>query len=154
MTTSVNFVNVVSNNLTESDLVIFPTKHIFMGSINNSNFKIYRLKKLAWFDYNITEFRGTIYNHGKMTKIRADFSLLWIYKHIVTIMFFAFAIIDVIILLTDSTSWSIAGLIVLAELLVLGQLRIRNRIRFKKDKQRYVEIMQSLYEIVELKNAR
>jgi hypothetical protein len=151
-TTSDNFVKVISGHLAKTGIVIYPTKYIFMGKINESTFKLYRLKKFSRFDYNATEFKGTIHNNGQLTNLTVDFSLMWIYKNIIILTFVIFGLLDFFIIYIDNATWPTTGAFLFVELLVLGQLRFQNKSRFKKDKERYFEILKSLFGTVEIKN--
>lgn len=152
-TPSDNFVKVVSDNLAETTIGAH-SKHIFTGQIDNSSFRLYRLKKFSWFDYNATEFKGTIQNEGQKTKLTADFSLIWIYRNIITLTLIIFGLIDFFLITADISTWLTVGTFLLIELLVLGQLWFQNNHRFKKDKERYFEIIKTLFGTVDIKNSR
>ena len=153
-TPSDNFVKVVSENLAKTAIVMYPTKYIFMGKINDSVFRLYRLKKFSWFDYNVTEFKGTIQNDGQTTKLTVDFSLIWIYKNIVTLTLIVFGLLDFFVISADNATWLTIGTFLVVELLVLGCLWFQNKFRFNQDKERYFEILKLLFGTVEIKNSR
>jgi hypothetical protein len=44
-TTCSDFVKTISNHLVIRGAILFPTKYLFQGKIDNSHFKIYRIKK-------------------------------------------------------------------------------------------------------------
>jgi hypothetical protein len=133
---------------------MYPTKYIFMGKINDSAFRLYRLKKFSWFDYNVTEFKGAIQNDGQTTKLTVDFSLIWIYKNIVTLTLIVFGLLDFFVISTDNATWLTIGTFLVVELLVLGCLWFQNKFRFNQDKERYFEILKLLFGTVEIKNSR
>ena len=149
-----NFVKVVSDNLAKTTIVMYPTKYIFMGKINDTSFKLYRLKRFSWFDYNATEFKGTIQNNGHTTKLTVDFSLIWIYRNIIFLMLILFALIDFFVMTANNTTWLEIGTFLVIEFLILGQLWFQNKYRYKKDKERYFEILKLLFGTVEIKNSR
>ena len=153
-TPSDNFVKVVSDNLAKTAIIMYPTKYIFMGKINDTAFRLYRLKKFSWFDYNVTEFKGTIQNDGQTTKLTVDFSMIWIYRNIVALTLIIFGLIDFFLMTADSSTWLTTGTFLFIEFLILGQLWFQNKYRFKKDKERYFEIIKSLFGTVEIKNSR
>jgi hypothetical protein len=147
-----DFVKVISDNLAKTTIVMYPTKYIFMGKINDTSFKLYRLKRFSRFDYNATEFKGTIHNSGQTTKLTVDFSLIWIYKNNVPLTLMIFVLLDYFVVSADNATWLTTGSFLFVELLVLGQLWFQNKSRFKKDKQRYFEILKSLFGTMEIKN--
>jgi hypothetical protein len=147
-TTSDNFVKVISEKLVTTGIVLFPTKKIFMGTIKGSSFKLYRLKKFSWFDYNATEFKGKINEEGETTKLTVEFSLIWLYRHIMLVSILLFVLIDYLIIVQDKMEFSALPIFLLVEGLALTQIWFQNKIRFSKDKQRYIEIIKSLFETV------
>ena len=153
-TPSDNFVKVISDSLAKTTIVMYPTKYIFMGKIDDSSFKLYRLKRFSWLDYNATEFKGTIHNDGQTTRLTVDFSLIWIYKHLMTIVILIFGLIDLFAFMADNSTWQTTGIILFVEVLVLGQLWFQNKGKLKKDKERYIEILKSFFGTVDIKNGR
>lgn len=149
-----NFIKVVSDNLAKTSIVIYPTRYIFIGKISNSSFRLYRLKKFSWFDYNVTEFKGTIQNDGQITKLNADFSVIWIYRNIVGLGLIIFGLIDFFLIAADSSTWPTIVTFLFIEFLILGQLWFQNKQRFKKDKERYFEIIKSLFGTAEIRKIR
>ncbi len=153
-TSSNDFVRVISNNLAKTTIVMYPTKYIFMGEISETSFKLYRLKRFSWFDYNTTQFKGTIHGSGQTTNLTVDFSLIWIYKNIVTLTLIVFGLLDFFIISADNATWLTTGTFLFVESLVLGFLWFQNKFRFNQDKERYFEILISLFGTVEIKNSR
>lgn len=151
-TSSANFVKVISDNLAGTEVVIYPTEFMFMGKIDQSTFKLYRLKRFSWFDYNATEFKGTIHNDGQATKLTVHFSLIWIYKYTIALMLILFGFIDFFVMSADNATWMTTGTFLFVELLVLGQIWLRNKAKFKKDKERYFKILKLLFGAVEIRN--
>ena len=145
-----DFVRIISQNTTNG-VVIYPTHYLFTGKIDSRYFQIFRLKKFATFDYSATAFTGTISSMGSITKINAEFSLIWIYKHIVLIIAIAFTIVEAILINTVGLDFQSGGFILFFEMLGLLQLSFQNERRFKKDKQRYLEMLTSLFGKVEVK---
>jgi hypothetical protein len=148
-----NFIKVIADNLSDTTFTN-SKKYLFAGTIDNSSFKLLRLKRFSWFDYNTTHFTGNILAEGQTTKLTANFSLIWIYKHTLLMTVIIFIALDILLISVDRTTWENVGVFLIAELLVLGPSWFQRKLKFEEDKARYLDIIKSLFETVDLKNVR
>ncbi len=153
-TSSKEFVRTMLDNLKTDKIILLPTKSLFHGTLNQTEFRLYRLKKITTFDYNITEFKGIIQPDNDFTIIRADFSLIWIYRYIIAIMTLIFMTINLFIFYADNFNWSTLFVFIAVELISIGSLWIQNKRKFKTDKEKYIRILESFFGRIELKKTR
>lgn len=153
-TSTKQFVRVMLDNITTDKIKVIPTKNLFYGTINESKFKLYRLKRFTNFDYNTTKFTGEIQPDNKLTNIKVDFSLIWIYRYILIITTTIFIIVNLFIYSTYNFTWDTLLVFIAGELLILGQLWFQNKRKLKTDKEKYIRILESIFGKVEIKNNR
>lgn len=148
-TSSDNFVKVVSENVTDEIILFFP-KHLFKGKIDSNSFELFRLKKFSWFDYNITKFKGAIHSGGKSTRLEVVFTMLWLYKSMIPITILILGLIDYF--LTTSADLTLKQIVIFLfiELLAFAPYWFQYRFKLKTDKEKYIEILKSLFEVVEV----
>ncbi len=139
-----NVINIIRENLVSSGIILFPFKKPFGGIINTTSFKLYQLKKYSFFDYNSVKVEGEINGNSEETKIIARFSLIGIYKYALHFMALLFFFLDYWIWTSGSEIHDLFVLIAI-ELVVLLMLLIQNLVRFKRDKERFIETFQSIF---------
>jgi hypothetical protein len=146
-----DFVKAITE-VTDSRWVSFSLKRIFFGTVNEHAFKLYRTKRSGSFDYNVTRFNGQILSDAGRTKIIGTFSISWIFQYNPAIMLFVFGILDYFLVTAKNVTLGGIAIFLLVEVFVLVQTYTQNRVRFRIDKNRYLEILTRRFGKIEMTN--